>query len=354
MTEPARTTAIPPLSVLDLSPVDAGSSGAQALRDTIELARHADRLGYRRYWLAEHHNTAAVASSSPEIMIGQVARVTRRIRVGSGGIMLPNHAPLQVAEDFRVLEALFPGRVDLGIGRAPGTDQVTAVALRRSVEALGADDFPQQLAELRAYTGDGFPVDHPFRAVQAVPTDVPLPPVWILGSSGYGARVAAALGLGCAFAAHISPEGAVAALRAYRDQFRPSASFPAPRALLAVAVVCAPTDDEADRLASSMDLSMVRLRSGRPGPVPSPEEALAYAWTPQERAIARAYRERQVVGGPATVRRRLLALAEETGADEIMVTTLTHGHEARVRGLELLAGAFDDLSLEATPLPAAS
>ena len=329
------------LSVLDLSPVDAGSTSAQALHDTVDLARHADRLGFTRYWLAEHHNMTAVASSAPEIMIGQVAAATRRIRVGSGGIMLPNHAPLQVAEDFRVLEALFPGRIDLGIGRAPGTDQVTAVALRRSVEALGADDFLEQLADLRAFSGGGFPADHPFRSIQAAPADVDLPPIWILGSSGYGSQVAAALGLGFAFAAHISPDTAVDALRRYRERFTPSPQAAEPRPLLAVSVVCGETDAEAERLATSMDLAVVRLRTGQPAPLPSPEEASAHRFTPQERAIAQSYRERQVVGGPATVRARLSALAAEAGVDEVMLTTMTHGHEARVRGLELLADAFD-------------
>lgn len=329
-----------PLSVLDLSPVDAGSTGPRALRNTLDLARTADRLGYTRFWLAEHHNTAAVASSAPEIMIGQVAQATTRVRVGSGGIMLPNHAPLQVAEDFRVLEALFPGRIDLGIGRAPGTDQVTAVALRRSVEALGADDFPAQLAELRSYAGGGFPADHPFRSVVAAPADVPLPPVWILGSSLYGAQVAAALGLGFAFAAHINPDAAVPALRAYRDAFRRSGGLAAPHAILAVSVVCAPTAAEAERRATTLDLVFLGLRRGDLGPLPSPEQAAAHPWTPEERAAARTARALRVVGDPDGVRARLLAMVEATGADEVMVTSMVHGHTARQESLELLAGAF--------------
>jgi luciferase family oxidoreductase group 1 len=194
------------LSVLDVSPVSSGSNGAQALRNTLELARLTDRLGYERYWLAEHHNLASIASSAPEIMIGHVAGVTERIRVGAGGIMLPNHAPLKVAETFQVLEALHPERIDLGIGRAPGTDPATAAALRRSRDGLAAaEDFPRQFAELLAFSGDGFPEDHPFRSVVAMPSGVGLPPIWLLGSSGYSAKAAGKMGLGYAFASHFSP-----------------------------------------------------------------------------------------------------------------------------------------------------
>src|SRR5215208_4187624 len=189
------------LSVLDVSPVSSGSNGAQALRNTLDLARLADRLGYERYWLAEHHNLPSIASSAPEIMIGHVAGVTQMIRVGAGGIMLPNHAPIKVAETFRVLEALHPGRIDLGIGRAPGTDPVTATALRRSSDGLDAENFPQRLGELLAFSGEGFPNDHPFRSVVAMPADVVLPPIWLLGSSGYSARAAGQIGLGYGFAA---------------------------------------------------------------------------------------------------------------------------------------------------------
>src|ERR687896_1950666 len=210
------------LSILDVSPVSSDSDGAQALRNTLDLARLADRLGYERYWLAEHHNLPSIASSAPEIMIGHVASVTRRIRVGAGGIMLPNHAPLKVAETFRVLEALHPGRIDLGIGRAPGTDPVTATALRRSPDGLDAEDFPQQFAELLAFSGDGFPEDHPFRFVIAMPSDVGLPPIWLLGSSGYSARVAGEMGFGYAFASHFSPADPAPAMRAYRESFESS------------------------------------------------------------------------------------------------------------------------------------
>ena len=226
------------LSVLDVSPVSSGSNGAQALRNTLELARLADRLGYERYWLAEHHNLPTIASSAPEIMIGHVANVTERIRVGAGGIMLPNHAPLKVAETFRVLEALHPKRIDLGIGRAPGTDPVTATALRRSQDGLGAEDFPERFGELLAFAGDGFPEDHPFQSVVAMPADVALPPIWLLGSSGYSARAAGQMGFGYAFAAHFSPADPAPAMRAYRESFEPSEGFERPSAILAVAVVC--------------------------------------------------------------------------------------------------------------------
>ena len=213
------------LSVLDVSPVSAGSGSSRALRNTLDLARHVDGLGYRRYWLAEHHNLRMIASSAPEVMIGHVASVTENVRVGAGGIMLPNHAPLQVVETFKVLEALHPGRIDLGIGRAPGTDPVTASALRRPQAAAGADDFPQQFAELLAYAGDGFPDGHPFRSVAAMPDDVGLPPIWLLGSSGYSARAAGEMGLGYAFAAHFSPTDPAPAIHAYNDGFEPSPAF---------------------------------------------------------------------------------------------------------------------------------
>jgi luciferase family oxidoreductase group 1 len=329
------------LSVLDVSPVSSGSNGAQSLRNTLELARLTDRLGYERYWLAEHHNLPSIASSAPEIMIGHVANVTERIRVGAGGIMLPNHAPLKVAETFRVLEALHPERIDLGIGRAPGTDPVTATALRRSQDGLEAEDFPQRFGELLAFSGDRFPEDHPFRSVVAMPSDVGLPPIWLLGSSGYSARAAGQMGLGYAFAAHFSPADPAPALLAYRESFEPSESFERPSAILAVAVICGETDKHAEMLASSMELAWVRMRSGNPGPLPSPEEALAYPYTPAERRLAEAYRFMQVVGDPRTVRARIEELAEHTAADEVMVTTNVYDHPERLRSYKRLAEVFD-------------
>src|SRR6266700_1214785 len=261
-----------PLSVLDLSPVDSGVSSRQALQNTLQLAQLADRLGYARYWLAEHHNTNMLASSTPELMIGYVAQATNYIRVGSGGVMLPNHSPLKVAETFRVLEAMHPGRIDLGIGRAPGTDGRTALALRRSREALNADDFPDQLAELFAFAGEkgGFPAGHPFSSVQAAPVDVPLPPIWLLGSSDYSAQAAAMLGLGFAFAHHIQPNFAVPAIQQYRAMFTPSASLQEPKVIVATSAICADTDEHAEELATSMGLAWARMRSGQPAPLPSP------------------------------------------------------------------------------------
>lgn len=330
-----------PLSVLDLSPVGSGSSSPQALRNTLDLARLVDGLGYTRYWLAEHHNIPSVASSAPEVLIGHVASETARIRVGSGGIMLPNHSPLKVVETFRVLEALHPGRIDLGIGRAPGTDGMTALALRRSREALGADDFPEQLAELFAFASDGFPDDHPFRSITATPNDVPLPPVTLLGSSGYSAQLSASLGLGFAFAHHISPAGAVPAMRAYRSGFVPSAELARPEAILALSVICAETDEEARYLAASLDLVLLRLRTNQRGPLPTPEEALAYPYTAAERALIESLRPMYMAGSPETVRAKINELAAATGADEVMILTTVHDHAARRRSYELLADAFE-------------
>jgi luciferase family oxidoreductase group 1 len=332
------------LSVLDVSPVSSGSNGAQALHNTLELARLTDRLGYERYWLAEHHNLPSIASSAPEIMIGHVANVTERIRVGAGGIMLPNHAPLKVAETFQVLEALHPERIDLGIGRAPGTDPVTATALRRSRDGLEAEDFPRQFGELLAFSGDGFPEDHPFRSVIAMPTDIRLPPIWLLGSSGYSARAAGEMGLGYAFASHFSPADPAPAMHAYRESFEPSEDFEHPSAILAVAAICGETSEHAERLATSMELAWVRMRSGNPGPLPSPEEAMAYPYTPTERRLADAYRSMQVVGDPQSVRARIEELAEHTAADEVMVTTNIYDHAERLRSYELLAKVFKVLT----------
>ena len=329
----------PPLSVLDLTPVPSGLTGAQALANTVDLARATDGWGYTRYWLAEHHNLPGMASSAPEIMIGRIADATTRIRVGSGGIMLPNHSALQVAESFKVLEALHPGRIDLGIGRAPGTDGLTAMALRRSTQSPGPDDFPDQLVELIAFGGDGLPDDHPFHTVHAEPRDVALPPIWMLGSSDYGAHVAAALGVGFAFARHMNPRGADEAMRIYRDDFRPSPALPAPYAILAVSAVCADDRARATELAMSLGLGVVRMRSGRPGPLPSPEEAATHEYTPHEQDQVRRYLRAQVLGGPAEVADELRRLAAETRADEVMVMTSVHGHAERLRSYELIAEA---------------
>jgi luciferase family oxidoreductase group 1 len=330
-----------PLSVLDLVPITSGSTSAQALRNSIELAKVVDRLGYTRYWFAEHHNMSSIASSVPEVMIGQVARETEHLRVGSGGVMLPNHPPLKIAETFRMLEALYPGRIDLGIGRAPGTDPLTAFALRRNKDALNSRDFPDHLLELMAFARDEFPEDHPFKDVRAMPADVGFPDIWLLGSSANGSEMAASLGVAYAFAHHINPQNAIPALRTYRANFKPSKYLEQPYAVIACAVICADTDEEAEWLASSVALSIVRLRNGQPIQFPSPEEAMAYPYTPEERAQAKAYREStQIVGSPATVRRQIDRLVEDTGADEVMVVTLIHSHEARVHSYELLAKEY--------------
>ncbi len=331
-----------PLSILDLAPVSSGESGAQALRHSLDLARVADKLGYTRYWLAEHHNTSTFVSAATEILIALVARETERIRVGSGGIMLPNHAPLKVAENFRTLEALFPGRIDLALGRAPGTDGVTALALRRSVEALTADDFPQQIQEVQAFAGEGtFPEGHPFGRVRATPQDAPLPPVWLLGSSTYGAQLAARLGKGYAFAYHFSPDAARAAMRIYREQFVPSQALREPHAILAVSAAVADTQGRAEELALTQERLFVNIRSGRGGPLVSPEEARQRPLTPEERPLAEYGRSLLVHGTPEVVRAQLEDLAAQFGADELMVTSNIHSHAERVRSYELLAQVFE-------------
>ena len=332
-----------PLSVLDLSPVDTGSSSREALQNTIRLAQLADALGYTRYWVAEHHNSSMTASSTPELLIGYITQATEHIRVGSGGMMLPNHASLKVAETFRFLEAMHPGRIDLGIGRAPGTDPKTALALRRSREVSATDDFPGQLMELFAFAGErgGFPVMHPFKTVRAIPGDVALPPVWLLGSSDYSAQVSAMLGLGFAFAHHINPALAVPAIDLYRTEFRPSERLQQPKAILTTSVVCADTDEGAEELATSMGLAWVRLVSGRSGPLPSPEEAKAYQYTAAEQAIVENYRAKQTIGTPTAVREHLIELLAQTGADELMITSMMYGYENRARSYELLAEAFE-------------
>ena len=325
-----------PLSVLDLAPVCSGSTASTALRNSMELAQLADRRGYTRYWFAEHHGMPGIASSSPEILIEHVASATGRIRVGSGGIMLPNHVPLKVAETFHTLEALHPGRIDLGIGRAPGTDPWTSRVLRR----FDAERYPEQLQELLALSAGGFPEDHPLHPIRVMPGGVRLPPIWQLGSSGGSARLAGLLGLGYSFASHFSPAPPGPAIEAYLGSFRPSAEFREPHVILGVSVICAATDERADYLASSMDLAWVRFQNGEFAPLPSPEEATAHPYTPFERTIAADNRSRLIVGGAPVVRARIEALASEAGANEVMVTSMIHSHAERLRSYELLAEAF--------------
>jgi luciferase family oxidoreductase group 1 len=330
---------MPPLSVLDLSPVTTGGSGPAALRNSIDLAKLADRLGYKRYWVAEHHNLPSIASSAPDIMIGQIAAVTSHLRVGSGGVMLPNHAPLQVAERFKTLEALFPGRIDLGLGRAPGTDQITSIALRRRQEIRDDDDFLERFQELLLIEQRGFPDQHPFSKVRAMPQDVPLPPLFLLGSSGYSAELSAQIGIGFAFAHHFASHDAASAMLSYRAHFKAGA-LSEPLAILAVAVVCADTDEEANILASTADLNFVRRARGEFLPLASPQEATAYNYAPIDRERIRNGRERLFVGNPQTVRARLTPLIEATQADELMITTMVYDHAARRHSYELMAKDF--------------
>src|SRR5438105_14388636 len=273
-----------PLSVLDLSVVTSGTKPAAALRNSIDLARHVDALGYSRYWTAEHHNLSSVASPAPDLLMGQVAAATSRIRVGSGGVMLPNHAPLVIAERFKMLEALFPGRIDLGLGRAPGTDGATAHALRSRLDRREGDDFLERLHELTLWETRDFPPGHPYNQVVAMPDDTPLPPVWLLGSSDYRSELAAQVRMGFAFAHHFASFDAIAAMTNYRDHFKPSGGRATPQGILAVAAVAAETDAEAEILATSMDLNRLRRDRGQYLPLPSTEEALDYPYSDAERA----------------------------------------------------------------------
>jgi len=328
------------LSVLDQSPIRSGGTAAQAIQETLQLAELADRLGYHRYWLAEHHSSGGLAGSAPEVLIGQVAARTSRIRVGSGGVMLSHYSALKVAENFRVLEALFPGRIDLGIGRAPGSDQRTARALRQGPGALGLEQFPQQLADLIAFLHDELPPNHPFAGVRAMPAGPTAPPLWILGSSGEGALLAAHFGTAFSYAHFINAEGGTEATRAYRESFRPSPRLAAPQASVAAFVICADTDDQAERLARCRDLFITRLYTGRFGPFPSVEEAAAYEFSPPELAIVENARSRTVAGTPDRVKARLEALAAGYGVDELVVVTIAHEFKARRRSYELLAEVF--------------
>ncbi len=324
-----------PMSVLDLAPVPTGSTSARALADSLALARLVDSLGYHRFWVAEHHGMPGIASSSPAVLIGAVAAATSRLRVGSGGVMLPNHAPIVVAEQFGMLEALHPGRIDLGLGRAPGTDPRTAAALRRTVDGLSAQEFPEHLGQLLDFFRGGV------AGLRAVPAEGNEPAVWLLGSSGYSAQLAGMLGLPFAFAHHFSGHNTLPALALYRDSFRPSAHLCEPYAMVCASVLVADDDEQARRLALPGGLSFLRLRSGRPGTVPSVEEAEAYPYTAQERAFVQDRLDSQVIGGPATAREGIDALLAATQADELMVTTLVHDPADRLRSYTLLAGLRD-------------
>jgi len=324
-----------PLSVLDLAPIPDGGSAGAALRATIELARRAEQLGFTRFWVAEHHGMPGIASSSPPVLIGHIADATTTIRVGSGGVMLPNHPSLVVAEQFGMLEALHPGRIDLGIGRAPGTDQATAAALRHR----GPDEFPRQLTDLLGFFTGEWPAGHPYATVRAVPGEGNGPDMWLLGSSGYSAQVAGTLGLPFAFAHHFMPANTLPALALYRESFRPSAALPEPYAMVAAGVICADTDERARFLAGSSALSFLRLRQGHPGQVPSPEEAAAYPYSDLERSFIADRQSTQLIGAPDTVRSGLEDLLKRTEADELMITTQTYDPADRLRSFELVAAA---------------
>ncbi len=345
---------MPRISVLDLSPVSTGRGESAALTDSIELARVVDRLGYERIWFAEHHGGRMVSSSAPELMIAAAGAQTARIRLGSGGMMLPNHTPLHVAEQFKVLEALYPGRIDLGIGRAPGTDQRTAMALRGGRQGIsgGGGDLPQQLGQLFAFAGlKEWPQNHPFgpispapshppmEPVRAAPDDSPLPPLFLLGSSDFSARLAAEVGLGFAFAGQINPDEAVPMLRLYRDLFQPSDLWTEPYAIFSHNAICAPTGEQAARLAAPSRVAFRRLRSGTPTPLPTVEEALAEDSPPRSPSNG-IEGLRIVTGSPTTVRETYEELLSRSGADELMLMCSTYDPADRVRSYELIAEAF--------------
>jgi luciferase family oxidoreductase group 1 len=337
------------VSVLDQTPVPEGTTSASALRNSIDLARHADALGYHRYWVAEHHASPMIAGPSPEVLIAAIASAVPRLRVGSGGVMLPHYSALKVAENFSVLAGLFPNRIDLGLGRAAGTDPETAFALQRDRRQRAPDDFPQQLAELLGYLYDRLPLDHPFRRLAALPGLPERPEPWLLGSSHQSAIWAAELGLPYAFADFINPAGAeIAAL--YRDRFEPSAELAEPRVMVAVSAISADTTAEAEQLASSMRMAITLLRAGSSIAVPTVERALEFLGRyPSPHALPMG--RRAVVGDAATVKSGLEAVAREYGAEEVMVVTITHDHAARVHSYELLATGFE---LDGAPKPASN
>lgn len=322
-----------PFSILDLSPIASGSNAAQSLRNTLDLARHAESWGYLRYWLAEHHSMPGIASAATSVVIGHVAGGTSRIRVGAGGIMLPNHSPLVIAEQFGTLEALFPGRIDLGLGRAPGSDQVTARALRRNL-ATDPDQFPHDVIELMRYLAPAAP-DQQVIAVPGVGSNVPL---WILGSSLFGAQVAAALGLPFAFASHFAPAMMMEAIDIYRARFRPSAQLDRPYVMLGFNIFAADTDDEARLLATSMQQAFVNLRSGRPGQLPPPVEDYESRLPPPARAMLDEVLSASAIGSPATVRKAVASFVARTKPQELMITSQIFDHSARLHSYEIAAG----------------
>lgn len=328
-----------PLSVLDLAPIVEGSDAAQALRHTRDLARHVEALGYERFWLAEHHNMDGVASAATAVLIGHVAAATERIRVGAGGVMLPNHAPLVIAEQFGTLATLFPGRIDLGLGRAPGTDRATTQALRRHLVSNQEEDYAQDVVELMRY----FEPAEPGQAVRAIPGAGTQVPVWLLGSSLYSAQLAAYLGLPFAFASHFAPDLLVQALQIYRAQFRPSEALRKPHAMVGVNVIAADSDEQAAVLATSLQQRFLGMQRGQRGPLPRPVPSMDGLWNAQERAGVERMLAASALGAPHTVARQLAGLIERTHADELIVATAVHAHGARLRSYELLAGLREGL-----------
>jgi luciferase family oxidoreductase group 1 len=327
-----------PLSILDLAPIVEGGDAASALRNSLDLAQHAESWGYKRFWLAEHHNMDGVASSATAVLIAHVAGGTKTIRVGSGGVMLPNHAPLVIAEQFGTLATLFPGRIDLGLGRAPGTDPLTARALRRHLDANDADDFPRDVVELIAYLD----APQPGQAVRAIPGAGTQVPVWILGSSLYGAQLAAYLGLPYAFASHFAPDLLEPALDVYRDTYRPSARWPEPHAMVGVNAIAADSDAEAARLLTSLQQRFLGMRRGVRGPLPKPVDSMDGLWSDDERAGVQRMLAATASGGPEKVQRELHAIIQRTGANELIVAGAIHDHAARLRSYEIVASLAAD------------
>lgn len=328
------------LSVLDQSPIIHGHSPADAVRETIKLAKAAEQLGYHRYWLAEHHNMHGLADPCPEILLGAIGSVTSRIRVGTGGVLLPYYSPTKVAEIFRMHEALFPGRVDLGIGRAPGGDMLTAKAIN-PISFYASDAFPQQVVDLIGWLDDELPDEHPFKRVRAMPAGAGAPEVWLLGSSDYSAALAAHLGLRFAFAHFINARGGDEVSRGYRYTFRPSRRESAPHSMVCVFVICAQTSQDADRLAAPIDHRRALMATGRESPILTTEQALGWSYSDQEAAIIERERERIVLGTPDQVRDKLLQIQQAYQADELMIITITGEYESRLRSYQLLAEAFE-------------
>ena len=329
----------PTLSILDLAPIVEGGDTAQALSNSLDLARHAEAWGYRRYWVAEHHNMEGVASSATAVLVGHIAGGTKTIRVGSGGVMLPNHAPLVIAEQFGTLATLYPGRIDLGLGRAPGTDRMTMRALRRHLASSDEEEgFPRDVLELQSYLSDAV-ADQPVRAIPGTGTKVP---IWLLGSSLYSAQLAAYLGLPFAFASHFAPDLLLQALEVYRAGYRPSAEWPQPHAMVGVNVVAADSDDEAAHLFTSIQQRFLGMQRGRRGPLPKPIDtaAMEAMWTPQEKAGVQRMLAATAVGSPQSVAQQLQAIVGRTAADELIVAGAIHDHAARLRSYELLAAAW--------------